>query len=82
MPTDVIVLRGKSNPISNWRNYLSCVSCRYLCPRFFNLICVQVLTEKHMLTAAEEWDLVEQLHFAPEDAWLQTLYRWVSANRP
>ena len=38
---------------------------------------LQVLTEKHMLTAAEEWDLIEQLRFAPEDAWLQTLYRWV-----
>ena len=39
----------------------------------------QVLTEKHMLTAAEEWELVQQLHFAPEDAWLQTMYKCVCA---
>ena len=38
---------------------------------------LQVLTEKHMLTAAEEWDLIQQLRFAPEDAWLQTLYQCV-----
>ena len=28
-----------------------------------------------MLTADEEWELIGQLRFAPEDAWLQTLYK-------
>ena len=36
---------------------------------------MQMLVEQHMLTAAEEQELLSELSFRPEDRWIQLLYR-------